>query len=141
MSKTYSEDFTERWENSSLTMYEKLYARHEHDVYREMLDAMSRYGVHRLEATYSGGHDEGGVEEIDVLLGASGDPLEIEGVDDWNHDLNRLANEVLSTKFYSWAFDFSAMGRLIVDINERRIWTEGEVERYAPDQEPIEWIW
>lgn len=129
--KTYSDDFHVRWADPSLSMYEKLYSKSEEEVYREMLDAMRRFGVHRLEATYSGGHDEGGVQDIDVLIGGGGVPVEIEGVDDWNHELNRCANEVLSTKFFSWGFDFSAEGRLIVDMDEKRIWTEG----------PIEWTW
>jgi hypothetical protein len=138
-----SEDYGERSRDSSLTLFQKLYGRYEEDILDDMLAAMRKYGVHRFEGDYSGGHDEGGLQEVDVLTDGAGNDVEIDGIDSYDHELRRCADELLSTKFFSWALDCSVYGRLIVDMNERRAWTSGQQEetRYIDDPDPLEVTW
>jgi hypothetical protein len=137
MTKALSEmTYNERKEVPGLSLYEQLYGKLEHDVKRELLAAMRKAGVHRIEATYSGGHDEGGVQEMQ-LFDAGGELKIVE--DDLREPLWDACNEVLSTKFYSWALGCSVYGTLYVDLSEKRAWTSGEIEQYTTDEEPLEW--
>ena len=135
MTKKISEDYKERMADPTLTWYEKLYGRSEHDVKRALLRVVRDRGVHRIEAQYSGGHDEGGVQDMQAWDRA-GNEVEIEG---WDDPLWQACDDVLSTKFFSWALGFSVEGKLIVDLEEKRAWTEGQYEDWVPDEEPLDW--
>ena len=135
MTKPLSETtYEERRTMPGLSLYEQLYGKTEHDIKRELLAAMRKHGVHRIEATYSGGHDEGGVQEM-TLFNASGGTL---NGGDYN-DLYDACNEVMSTKYYSWALEGSVYGTLYVDLGERRAWTVGSVEVWAEEEDTLEW--
>jgi hypothetical protein len=135
MTKPLSEmTYAERKDVPGLSLYAQLYGKTEHDVKRDLLAGMRKHGVHRIEATYSGGHDEGGIQEM-TLFNASGGTI---NGGDYN-DLWNACNEVMSTKYFSWALEGSVYGTLYVDLAEKRAWTVGEEERYAPDEDPLEW--
>ena len=131
--------YDERREMPGLSLYAKLYGKTEHDVKRDLLSAMKRLGAHRIEATYSGGHDEGGVQDMDAWNGAG----ELVMPNDENRgawdNLYESCNEVLSTKFYSWALGFSVSGTLYVNLEDKRAWTSGSMEQYVDDDDPLEW--
>ena len=135
MTKPLSEmTYEERKSVPGLSLYEQLYGKLEHDIKKELLAIMKKEGVHRLEATYSGGHDEGGVQELSCWNGAG---EVVNGLDDdalWD-----ACNEVLGTKFFSWALGCSVYGTLHVDLSEKRAWTVGEIEQYSEDTDPLEW--
>jgi hypothetical protein len=139
MAKTISSDYAERMKDPSLTWYEKLYGKTEASAFNDLIHRMHEYGVSRLEATYHGGHDEGGVEEF-YAFDEQDAPLEIENMN-WEHPLQASCNEVLSTKFLSWALGCTVVGTLHANLKEKRIWTQGEIESFVPDEEPIEWTW
>jgi hypothetical protein len=138
-----SDDYNVRRQDSSLTLFQQLYGRYEDDILDAMLSAMRKYGVHRFEGTYSGGHDDGGLQEVNLLWDRAGNDVEIDGIDSYTHELRMCADEVLSTKFFSWALGFDVSGRLIVDMDERRAWTEGQQEeiRYIDDPDPLRMTW
>lgn len=132
--KKISTDYKERMADPSLTLYEKFYGRTEHDVKRVLLEEMKAAGAHRAEAIYSGGHDEGGVQDIRVY-DRSGNDIAC----DYNHPLWVACDDVLTTKFFSWALGMSVEGTLYVDLEEKRAWTEGQHEDWVPDGDPLEW--
>lgn len=134
--KVISEDYATRMKDPSLTWYEKLYGRTEEDIRARLIHAMHEHNVWRIEAAYSGGHDEGGVDDL-LLKDSDGEPMSYastKGDDFWS-----LCNEVLSTKFLSWALGMSVAGALIVDRGEGRLWTEGQHEDWVNDDDPIDW--
>lgn len=112
-----------------------------------LFEEMRKVGASRLEAHYSGGNDEGGVDDIERLLDADGKALEIpkeyierepreddppyrirEGkVNEW-HPLYQAVDEMLSTEFGSWAGEFSANGTIYADLKENRVWREGGIQ-------------
>lgn len=131
--------YQERMAMPGLTVYEQLYGRHEHDVKRELLATMKRLGAHKIEATYSGGHDEGGVQDFEAWNGA-GELLMPHDENREDYDkLVRACDEVLSTKFFSWALGCSVSGTLYVDLATKRAWTSGSIEEWVDDKDPLEW--
>lgn len=133
--KKISTDYSERMADPSLTFYEKFYGRSEHDVKRVLLEQMKEAGANRVEASYSGGHDEGGIQDMTVF-DSSGNEI---AVDSYNHPLWEACDAVLTTKFYSWALGMSVEGTLFVDMGEKRVWTEGQHEDWVQDDDPLEW--
>lgn len=117
-----------------------------------LFEEMRKVGASRLEASYSGGNDEGGVDGIEKLLDAEGNALEIPGawiereprdddpayriregkVNEW-HPLYEAADGMLSTEFGSWAGEFSAHGTLFADLKENRVWRDGSQSSYDVD--------
>lgn len=106
-----------------------------------LLRAVREAGAVRLEASYSGGNDEGGVDGIS-LFDAEG--KEMPSPDGWierdakpddppyrvrdgkvsdYHPLWQAADSMLETEFGSWAGEFSAYGTLFADT------VTGEVKR------------
>lgn len=131
--------YDERREMPGLSMYEKLYGKTEHDVKRDLLSAMKRVGAHRVSAAYSGGHDEGGVTDMEAWNGAGELVMpNDENREEWDK-LWSACDAVLSTKFFSWALGCSVYGTLHVDLAEKRAWTTREVEQYSTDTDPLEW--
>jgi hypothetical protein len=98
----------------------------------KLFEAMQEYGVHHLEASYSGGNDEGGVDELEVLKDADGNDIEVEGLG-WQHPLQSAVDSVLSVDFGSWAGDFSASGTLHADRKENKVWRTGSTSQYVDD--------
>lgn len=115
-------------------------------VRRNLIREMNRLGIARLEGSYSGGHDEGGLEGELKLYDKKGKPIEHvipEGKHSWELPLYQAVEELLSTKFYSWALECSVYGQVYVDLTEKRAWTEGqeEVMEYREDFDPIDMRW
>lgn len=108
------------------------------EVRRNLIREMNRLGVVRLEGEYSGGHDEGGLQTL-LLYKPDGKVLD----QDLSYDdaLWQAVDSLLETKFYSWALGMSVYGTVFVDLETRRAWTEGEEERFAKDEDPIDWRW
>lgn len=111
-----------------------------------LLAQVRTIGASRMEAHYSGGNDEGGVDTI-KLLDAKGKELKTpeawierepkpddppyrirDGKVNDYHPLWQAADEMLSTEFGSWAGEFSAYGTLYADLKENRVWREGSVQ-------------
>lgn len=119
---------------------------------RSLFEVMKENGAAYLEAHYSGGNDEGGVDSIDVLKDADGNAIPIpeqwitrepkEGDNAWSirdgkvheyHPLYEAADEMLSTEFGSWAGEFSAYGTLFADVKAGKVWRAGEQSAYYDD--------
>lgn len=134
-----------------MSEYEDPFGKNPSKYVAEVLQHMKDLGAVRLEAYYAGGNDEGGVENIDVLTAEDGSKIEAppqwvetgevypEG--HWSagkpmtqYDPTgfwQALDNVLSTKYGSWAGDFSAYGTLYVDVNEGRAWTQGSESMYV----------
>lgn len=97
-----------------------------------LLDSMKEHGVAYLEAHYSGGNDEGGVDELKTLKDAEGNDVTIENLS-WEHPLQQAADNLLSTEFVSWAGDFSAYGVLTADAKTGKVSRAGEISGYTSD--------
>lgn len=109
-------------------------------VRRDLVREMNRLGVYRLEGTYAGGHDEGGLDDLSIFDKA-GDS--IPNTLTYDSALWQAVEDLLSTKFYSWALDCSVYGKVHVDLREKRAWTVGEEETtsYVEDTDPIDMRW
>lgn len=109
-------------------------------VRRDLIREMNRLSVYRLEGSYSGGHDEGGLDQLEIF-DKSGKP--IEGTLNYSSALWQAVEALLSTKFYTWALECSVYGKVYVDLREKRAWTEGEEEvmQYQPDSDPLDLRW
>lgn len=107
------------------------------EVRRVLVREMNRAGAYRLEGEYSGGHDEGGLDSL-AAYDKDGEAIEITG--GYDHALWQAVEDLLSTKFYSWALECSVYGHVYADLKEKRAWTEGsmEVTDYQSDDDPIE---
>lgn len=111
-----------------------------------LLRAVREAGAVRLEADYSGGNDEGGVNGIRIW-DAKGEELTAPdsftqrdpkpGDSEWAirdgkvseyHPLWQAADDMLATEFGSWAGEFSAYGTLFVDTVEGKVTRSGEVQ-------------
>ncbi len=116
-----------------------------------LLEQVRTAGAVRLEAGYSGGNDEGGVNDI-KLFDAEGGELPVPETwitrapkpDDqpWSirdgkvheyHPLWEAADAMLSTEFGSWAGDFTAYGTLHADVSTGKVHRSGEQSSYNED--------
>lgn len=102
------------------------------DAKRKLFDAMQECGVAYLEARYSGGNDEGGVDEIETLKDSRGETVTIDNIG-WEHPLWEAVDGVLATEFGTWAGDFSAYGTLTADLKTGKVSRAGEMSSYAGD--------
>lgn len=120
-------------------LYEKYYHETPEAVYNRLIHVLHEHGIHKLEATYSGGHDEGGVEELQAW---DKDGNEVETGGTWEDPIWEVCNNALSTRFFSWALGASVYGTFYVDVSEKRMWSEGQIEQYVPDEDnTIDWRW
>jgi hypothetical protein len=106
---------------------------------RELLPLLEAKGVQLLAADYSGGNDEGGVQQITLYATIVRDDDGFAKVDsrhaetwtetpydgDWNDPLHEGCDRILSTMYGSWAGDYSAWGVLYIDVEKRRCWMDG----------------
>lgn len=116
------------------------------DAKAKLLDQIREAGAVRLAAGYSGGNDEGGVNDVE-LFDADGNKME--SPEGWierdprpddpeyrvrngkvseYHPLWEAADQMLSTEFGSWAGEFSAYGTLFADTRDGKVWREGSVQ-------------
>jgi hypothetical protein len=116
-----------------------IYGRDANEVRRDLVREMNRLGAVHLDGSYSGGHDEGGLDQLEVY---DKDNNQIDGLN-YDHALWQAVENLLSTKFYSWALECSVHGHVYVDLRKRRAWTEGEEEvmEYREDADPIDLRW
>lgn len=117
-----------------------------------LLDEVLKAGAVRLEAHYSGGNDEGGVDTIE-LFDVKGKKMEApeawierkptaddapyrirDGVVHDYHPLYEAADNMLATEFGSWAGDFTAYGVLHADVTTGKVTRSGEMSSYNPDE-------
>jgi hypothetical protein len=144
MSKPLSEmTYDERRKIPGLSIYAQLYGETEDEVRNRFIHTMHEYGVYAICAQYSGGHDEGGIDDFDYVQDKNGDEVSFDGKTatqlDWDHPFRRACEDVLTTKFFSWALGASVYGTFNFDMHKRRVWTEGSIEEYVDDQTPIDW--
>lgn len=99
---------------------------------QKLFAAMKEHGVSYLEASYSGGNDEGGVDEVEILKDADGGSITIENMA-WEHPIHEACDSVLGTEFGSWAGEFTAYGRLYADMKEGKVWRTGQQSSYHDD--------
>jgi len=112
-----------------------------------LLSALRETGGVRLEASYSGGNDEGGVNGITVL-DEKGEKIDVpdmilrprkdsdgswvhaneDGLVQDYHPLWKAAAAMLATEFYTWAGEFSAWGTLFATTADSKVWREGEIQ-------------
>ena len=88
-----------------------------------------------IEASYSGGNDEGGVNDLKVFdaqgNGMFLDPNRPESTFstlDYDHPLFQAADDMLSVEFGSWAGEFSAYGTLYADFKQHKVGVTGEMQ-------------
>lgn len=99
------------------------------EVLPDLIAAIEEAGADLMEAVYSGGNDEGGVD--DVLLyrrfeeNGEEQRVQIAYAGGWSDPVWELANEMMSSKYYSWAGEFEASGTLYCDTREKHAWTDG----------------
>ncbi|HSE44249.1 MAG TPA: hypothetical protein VLA89_02860 [Gemmatimonadales bacterium] len=122
------------------------------DAKGKLFAEMGKIGAVKLEAHYSGGNDEGGVQSIEVLRNDKGKDIPIpemwltrpataedrpwqvrDGLVHTYHPLWEAADEMLSTEFGSWAGDFTAYGTLHADVKQKKVWRDGEISSYTDD--------
>src|SRR5262245_61251698 len=95
------------------TLYEKFYGETIEEVKNRLIHTLHEHGVHKVEGTYSGGHDEGGVDEL-TAYDKDGNALELE--EKWDEPVRQACNDMLTTKFFSWALGASVYGSFGVDM-------------------------
>jgi len=123
----------------------------------ELLKAVSDAGATRLEARYSGGNDEGGVDDVKLFDKAGAEVEAPEsfterdprpGDSEWAirngkvseyHPLWRAVDDMLATEFGSWAGEFSAWGMLFANTKENRVWREGTYEVPMDERSEMEY--
>ena len=98
----------------------------------KLFTAMKDHGINYLEASYSGGNDEGGVDEVDVMKDDQGGLVTIEKMG-WQHPITEACDAMLTTEFGSWAGEWSAYGRLYADRSTGKVWRAGEMSSYSED--------
>ena len=98
----------------------------------DLFRVMREHGISYLEAEYSGGNDEGGVDEITVMKDDRGELVTIAKMD-WDHPLTEACDQMLSTEFGTWAGEWSAHGTLFVDTKAAKVWRVGEMSSYSED--------
>jgi hypothetical protein len=119
----------------------------------KILAKMEEFGISHIEASYSGGNDEGGINSV-MATDDKGTPVEltedrfIDTGETWGNGqprmtyneaaLKSLLDSLLSTKYLSWAGDFEAHGTLYVSLKERRAWTQGEETTWQEESDPIQ---
>lgn len=124
-----------------------------------ILEEMERLGATYLEAYYSGGNDEGGIDDVTLFVHAKPRQrkdvvermrdgkvvkfvkltLPKPGYLDYDHPLHHALDELLAIDFGSFAGEFSCHGTIHADWREWRIWREGEVSTYQSDTSGGEW--
>jgi hypothetical protein len=121
------------------------------------IEKMKELGAVYLEASYSGGNDEGGISSLDVFKDADGNDVapppqfvdtgkkhtRPDGVEftDYEFDPTGLwgaLEDILATKYGSWAGDFEAYGTLTIDVKEGRAWSEGQTTTYVAEDDTVE---
>lgn len=121
-----------------MTMYALGYGSSPEEATRALLAELEKVNAVRMVASYSGGNDEGGVDEI-TLFDAEGREIDI--ALGWEHPLQAAADDLLSSEYGSWAGEFHAGGNLNADTRSRRAWTSDnyyEVPTNQPDVGNIE---
>lgn len=131
------EEYKKRMADPTLTFYEKFYGESEDAVRNRLIHVLHEHKIHKIEATYNGGHDEGGVDDLQAW-DKDGNELEVD-TSNWEDPVMKACNDVLTTKFLSWALGCSVYGTLYVDMAQKRVWTEGSIEEWVDDKEPIDW--
>lgn len=94
------------------------------------------------EVDYSGGNDEGGVDDIVIyrhIEGADGEErLKLE----LPHEESRLDhdfNELLSLDFGTWAGEFEAWGTVYADLRQNKVWRSGSQSVMEEDSDAGEY--
>ncbi len=109
------------------------------DYLEQLLPLLEASRVAILAADYSGGNDEGGVHQITLYATVerdeNGEPQLGRLLHDqtnlipysggWEDPVWERCNQILSTKYGSWAGDYSAWGVLYIDVEKRRCWMDG----------------
>lgn len=118
----------------------------EHEVRRNLIREMNRLGIVRIEASYSGGHGDGGLDGSPDYYDKNGQPVMPtipEGKQPWELPIYQAVTDLLGQKFYLWSDDCSVEGKLYVDLREKRAWTEGEMEvtQWVEDTDPLNMEW
>lgn len=108
---------------------------------QELKDAifagMKELGADYAEASYSGGNDEGGVDDVALYRHVEDERIEVATPTNfgWDSPLFEALNDLLSIEFGTWAGDWSAHGTVFADLRQDRIWRRGEMSSYDPDNE------
>ena len=117
---------------------------------------MRKLGADYLEAEYSGGNDEGGINSVilfkraaprarkDVLTTTiKGTPTKVVQVkpvgDVYDTPLWEALDELLSIDFGSFAGEFNAYGTIFADVRLNEIWREGQTSHYSYDDDAGSW--
>lgn len=115
-----------------------------------LMEELKKAGAVRMEAHYSGGNDEGGVDDLKLFneaekeitapeRGQYRDPVGDERGFGPNgqvyvyDSLWQAADDMLSTEFGSWAGEYSAYGVLHANLKEDKVWRDGQMSSYDDD--------
>lgn len=122
-------------EKAHAEFFKKFYDSSLEEVRDRLIHVLHTHKIWKVEGAYSGGHDEGGLDELQAW---DKDGNEVD-VGSWGSEVFDACNMVLTTKFFSWALGASVYGSFHVDMSQRRVWTEGSIEEYVEDKTPIDW--
>lgn len=111
-----------------------------------LIERIEGYGAQLLEASYQGGNDEGGIEEVAIYQLNPDDvnfrqEMEMPSNEHstWGDEdtVGSLANDLLSVKYGGWAWEGSAWGTFYVNTIERRAWEVGSETTEQPVSDPF----
>lgn len=102
-------------------------------VIAKAIEKMRAEGIAKIEADYSGGNDEGGVQQVRAF---KADGTEMELPSPWGGDreydeesLWAMCDDILGSEFGTWAGEFYASGTLYIDpAHDPKCWRKGEYE-------------
>lgn len=88
---------------------------------RKVFALLKAKGAIKAVLSYNGGNDEGGVDDITLVLEGvdeNGKNIEVDHPTQWNggEELAELLEGPVDSKYGSWAGDFSAYGTLTWDV-------------------------
>ena len=89
---------------------------------------MRKRGADLMEASYSGGNDEGGVDGIKLFKLVVEKKLELAFDEDYDGPLWSAVDDLLSIEFGTWAGEFSASGTVIAKLAERTVVRDGVMQ-------------
>lgn len=101
----------------------------------EVWERLSKLGFVKVVVGFSGGNDEGGIEEVYGFRAGSDEPVSLEL--DWNDPLYELLEKPIDDEYGSFAGDFSVCGQVEYDV-ENRVATMSRSEQVWQDSDSFE---
>lgn len=112
----------------------------------DLRPVLAAANIERIEASFSGGNDEGGVDSIKVVF-EDGTKINLKvwgsqkaviaGDETLAGKIAALVDQIVYSKYYTFAGDFSVRGDLVVDVLKGEINMEGEESNWDSFRESL----